>query len=160
GNIDSYHFLGYLGGQVGAFALRGGAGWTWSNVDTTRTIAFPGFREQARANYDGSTGQVFGELALPLHGGATAWEPFARLAYVHIDIDGFTERGGAAALTSSGDSNDVGYSDLGVRVATTTRFAGIVLTPHASVAWQHAIGDIDTDKTLAFASGSSSFDVL
>jgi uncharacterized protein with beta-barrel porin domain len=35
-----------------------------------------------------------------------------------------------------------------------------LLTPHASVAWQHAIGDIDPTRSLAFASGGAAFSVL
>jgi outer membrane autotransporter protein len=160
GSIDSYHLVGYLGGRVGAFALRGGAAWTWNDIETSRTIAFAGFLDHAASSYDGDTGQVFGEVALPLRYGAAALEPFARLAYVKVDTDGFSESGGAAALSSAGGNESIGYSTLGVRVAATARLAGLLVTPHASVGWQHAIGDIEPAQTLAFASGGATFTVL
>ena len=160
GSIDSYQLAGYLGGRLGDFALRGGGAWTWSNIDAGRTIAFAGFVDQTGASYHGDTGQIFGEIALPLTYAAAAWEPFARLTYVNVDTDGFAESGGPAALTSAGTNTSLGYSTLGVRVATTTRLAGARLTPHASLAWQHAIGDIDPAQTLAFASGGTAFAVL
>jgi outer membrane autotransporter protein len=159
GDVDSYQLAGYLGGRLGDFALRGGGAWTWSSIDTNRTIAFAGFLDHSGASYSADTGQLFGEVALPLSNAATAWEPFARLTYVQVDTGGFTE-GGTAALTSSGENSSLGYSTLGVRIATTTRIAGAMLTPHASVAWQHAIGDVSPTQTLAFASGGIAFNVL
>lgn len=160
GSIDSYSLIGYVGGRLGAFALRGGGAWTWSDIETARTIAFHGFADHVTASYSGDTGQVFGEIALPLNDGPAAWEPFARLSYIKVDTDGFSENGGAASLSGAGADESVGYSTLGVRVAATTRVAGISLTPHASFGWQHAIGDIVPAQTLAFASGGAAFTVL
>jgi hypothetical protein len=37
-------------------------------------------------------------------------EPFAGLAHVHLDTTGFTESGGASALSTSGARQDTGYS--------------------------------------------------
>ncbi|MCK9911710.1 autotransporter domain-containing protein, partial [Microbacteriaceae bacterium K1510] len=51
GDVDSYHLVGYLGGRIGEFALRGGGGWTWSNVETSRTIAIPGYFDRTHASY-------------------------------------------------------------------------------------------------------------
>jgi outer membrane autotransporter protein len=160
GGVDSYHLVGYVGGRIGNFAVRGGGAWTWSEIETSRTIAFPGFLDRASANYDGDTGQLFGEIALPLSSGPAAWEPFARLAYVNVDTVGFTEAGGPAALSGESANESLGYSSLGLRVATTARVAGVLLIPHVSMAWQHAYGDVDPARTLAFASGGSAFTVL
>ena len=52
--------------------------------------------------------------------GGMAVEPFAGLALVSIDGDSFRERGGAlASLRGSSTDQDVGYSTLGLRAATT-----------------------------------------
>lgn len=160
GDIDSYHLIGYVGGIIGDFALRGGGAWTWSNVETQRSVIFPGFYDRDTAGYGGNTGQVFGEVALPLGYGATAWEPFARLAYVHVETGAFTESGGAAALASSDVDQSLGLSTLGVRMAATMHIAGAEVVPHASLAWQHAFGDVEPAATLAFASGGAAFTVL
>ena len=45
--------------------VRGGGVWSWSNIDTNRSVVFPGFFESVEASYNGNTGQVFGEVALP-----------------------------------------------------------------------------------------------
>ena len=152
--IDSYHLAAYTGGPVGAFALRGGASWSWNDIDTERTVVFPGFLDRVEADYDGDTGQIFGEVALPLSAGGFAYEPFAGLAYVHVSTDRFTEQGGAAALDGFGGSQDVGFSTLGIRFATTTQIGGTTVSPRASFAWQHAFGDTDPTRALAFASGA------
>jgi outer membrane autotransporter protein len=157
--IDSYHIAAYAGGRLGSVALRTGAAWTWHDIDTSRTIAFMGFAEHADASYDGGTGQVFGELALPFATGGVALEPFAGLAYVHVDTDGFTEDGGIAALTSHGADQDVGYSRLGLRVAGTTLIGGVKAMPHASFAWQHAFDDVTPDIALAFAGAGPGFGI-
>ena len=84
-DIDSYHLAGYAGGPLGPFALRSGGIWTFHNIDTSRTVVFPGFFDRTKASYDGDTGQLFGELALPFVTKSTAVEPFAGLAYVHVN---------------------------------------------------------------------------
>jgi uncharacterized protein with beta-barrel porin domain len=56
---------------------------------------------------------VFGELGYGLTFGAIAAEPFAGLAWVHLDTTSFTETGGVSALAGSGNREDVGYSTLG-----------------------------------------------
>ena len=123
-DVEGYHLAAYAGGRVGDFALRGGGAWTWSGIDTNRTVVFPGFFEREEASYDGDTGQLFAEAALPLTASAAALEPFGRLAYVHVGMGGFTESGALAALTSSGGGDDVGYSVLGMRAAAVLQAIG------------------------------------
>ena len=42
-------------------------------------------------------------------------EPFANLAYVHLNSDSFTEKGDAAALKGGEDNREAVLSTLGVR---------------------------------------------
>ena len=150
--INSYVLGGYAGGAIGDFALRSGGTWTWSNVDTSRNVVFPGFNEFEGASYGGDTGQLFAELAYPIfaHGGIV--EPFAGLAYVHVGTDGFTESGAVAGLTTGGNDMNLGYGTLGARTGTTLVWGGTTVIPHASLAWQYAFGDTTPEQALAFAS--------
>ena len=94
--------------------------------------------------------------------GPIATEPFAGLAFVNLHTTSFSETGGtgAAALSSSAGTNDVGYSTLGARAATDWLLAsGMVLTPHASAAWQHAFGPITPTAALAFETNGAPFTV-
>ena len=65
-------------------------------------MIFPGFFEHVEASYNANTGQVFGEVALPLAHANIAYEPFAGLAWVGVDTGASPRAGGDAALTSGG----------------------------------------------------------
>ena len=86
-------------------------------------------------------------------------EPFAGLAYAHVGRDAITESGPTAALTALGSDENVGYSTLGVRAATTVPIRDVLVTPRASVAWQYTFGELTPDLALAFASSGISFGI-
>jgi outer membrane autotransporter protein len=159
-DVESYTLGGYVGGMAGAFALRGGGMWAWNEIDTSRAVVFPGFFERQKANYDADTGQLFGEVAYPTQVAGIALEPFGGLALVSIDGDSFRERGGAlASLRGSSTDEDVGYSTLGLRAATTMHWGATLVTPHVSAAWQHAFDDVTPGAALAFASTGIGFGI-
>jgi outer membrane autotransporter protein len=115
----------------------------WSSVSTNRSIVFPGFSEVARARYNVGLAQVFGEVGYGVALGNIAAEPFAGLAYVHLHSGSFAESGGLAALSGANGDQDVGYSMLGARLATSWVLPnGPAVTPRVSAAWQHAFGDV------------------
>jgi len=159
-DVESYHLGGYLGGMAGSFALRGGGMWAWSDIDTSRAVVFPGFFERQTASYDADTGQLFGEVAYPTQMGGIALEPFGGLAFVSVDTGTFRERGGRlASLRGLDTDQDVGYSTLGLRAASTMHWGATLVTPHLSAAWQHAFDDVTPDAALAFASTGIGFGI-
>ncbi len=160
--IDTPHLAAYAGANYGSWNLRSGATMSWSRIDTSRTILFPGFVDSASTRYDARTAQVFGEVGYGIALGAVAAEPFAGLAWVHLSTDGFNETGGSgsAALAGLHGSDDVGYSTLGARAAGNYLLPnGAVLIPRASVAWQHAFGDVTPSAALAFAGTAAAFTI-
>jgi outer membrane autotransporter protein len=159
-NIDAAHLAAYAGTSFGAWNVRTGAAVTWDTIGTTRMIGFPGFFEQATARYSAAQGQVFGEVGYGMAVGRFAVEPFAGLAYVHLSSTSLTEAGGLAALAGGANKEDVGYSTLGVRAATSYVLAdGKVLTPRGSLGWQHAFGTITPTANLAFQSAGIPFTI-
>ena len=60
-------------------------------------------------------------------------------------------------MRSSGFDEDVSYSTLGLRAATTIRISNMVITPKVAAAWQHAFDDVTPDASLAFASTGIGF---
>lgn len=150
-DVESGHVAAYGGTRVGAFNLRAGGTFAWHTIDTDRSIAFTGFSDRATAHYNGRTGQLFGEVGYGLAFGKVAVEPFAGAAWVRLDTDAFSEKGGAAALNVAANSFEVGYSTLGVRAASLVPLDnGMVLIPRASLAWQHAFGSVTPATALAF----------
>jgi outer membrane autotransporter protein len=150
--VDTAWIAGYAGTSLGPWKLRAGGAYGFHFIDSERAISFPGFADHASADYDAGTGQLFGEIGYRAGWRGIDFEPFAGLAWIHLDADGFSESGGPAALRASSDSADVGYSALGLRAAVRYPMAnGMIATPRLSAAWQHGFGDLTPAATLAFA---------
>jgi outer membrane autotransporter protein len=160
GGIDSAHLGAYGSLAVGGFHLRSGAAASFDTVDTSRSIAVPGFADRTRGRFNGYTAQIFSEVAYSMTTGRVALEPYAGLAYVRVHDAAFLESGGLAALSSSANNMNIGYSSLGLRAATQWTLAnGTIVVPHASAAWQYAFGDVVPTAALAFASTGAAFTV-
>ena len=142
-NVETAHLAGYGGWSFGAFNLRGGGAFAWHTIDTDRTIAFPGFFDRATANYNGRTGQIFGEVGYGFAFGNVAVEPFAGAAGCSLTTDAANERGGPAAL----DDRRRPHSRPATRRSASAPPRMIplgddmVLIPRASLAWQHAFNE-------------------
>ena len=160
GGIDSVIVGAYAGGKLGAINVRGGGSYSYDRIDTSRTIAFPGLTDSTHAHFHGGVGQLFGEVGYGLAMGNIALEPFAGLAYVHVQDGSFRESGGLAALSASSAHENLGYSTLGLRAATFIPLAnGTALVPRGSVQWQHAFGDVTPTTGLVFQSTGTAFTV-
>jgi outer membrane autotransporter protein len=150
--VDTGLIAAYAGTSMGAWKLRTGGTYAFNFIDTTRSIIFPGFTDRATADYNAGTGQVFGEIGYNASVYGIPLEPFAGLAWVHLNTNSFNEKSGPAALNGTSSDSDVGYSSLGIRAAVDHRMAGgMIVTPRLSVAWQHAYGDLTPTAALAFA---------
>lgn len=150
-NVESGHVAAYGGWSFGALNLRAGGGYGFHTIATDRTVAFPGVFDRAFANYDGNTGQIFGEAGYGFALGNVAVEPFAGGAWVRVHTDAAAERALAAGLNFAGTTFEVGYSSLGIRAASLLPLdSGMVLIPRAALAWQHAFNSVRPDAVLAF----------
>ncbi|WP_428031108.1 autotransporter domain-containing protein [Ancylobacter sp.] len=159
-DADTMILAAYAGASFDAFRLRGGASYGWSDIDTRRTVSMLSLQENPLGSYDGATANVFVEAAYAWQAGSIAFEPFAQMAWSWVDTDSFTETGAfASGLVSSGLSYDVPYSTLGLRLATTLAMGEGTVTPHTSLAWRHAYGDITPELGMAFASTGTAFTV-
>ncbi|HWA61746.1 MAG TPA: autotransporter domain-containing protein, partial [Caulobacteraceae bacterium] len=159
GSLDSYHLAAYGGAKAGPVGVRFGAAYAWHDVRTARAAVFPGFADALTGGYRAGTGQVFGEVGYGWTQGTGTLEPFAGLAHVMLHTDGFTEKGGPAALKSAGQSQSVSFASLGLRAATTIDAGGSEVGLHASAAWRHAFGDRTPTSRYSFAAGGQAFDI-
>lgn len=155
GDSDNYHLGVYGGGRWGDVALRSGLAYTWHSINTERTVAFPGFRDQLKADYDAGTFQAFGEVGYRIDLPSVALEPFANLAYVSLHTDSFTERGAAAALSSRSNTTDTTFTTLGLRASAPLSLGTTDAKVRGMLGWQHAFGDTSPLSTVAFGTGSA-----
>lgn len=158
--VDSYHLGAYAGHDLGAWRLSTGAAYSWHRGDVKRDLQYDEVSAKQKAKLDATTTQVFAEAAYRLQLQPLALEPFANLTYLHLDTEGFTEKGDAAALKSSGDQRDVVLSTLGVRASKTFHLSSQqALDVSARLGWQHSLSDIESEQHLRFASGSTPYSV-
>jgi len=150
------HIAGYAGWTGGPVSLRAGVEYAWGSSTVTRKAQFAGFLDDLGDKESRNSTQVFGEAGYGMNFDHISLEPFANVAWVSADTGMFAESGGLAALTSTGASSSVTFTNLGARVA----FDGGVLTPRASLAWQHAFGDVRPGQIVQFASTQQNFLVL
>jgi outer membrane autotransporter protein len=153
GNSTNYHVGTYAGTKIGAVSLRTGANYTWHDVDTMRSITALG--QSLYGDYDGSSFNIYGELAYRIDAGKSALEPFAALAYSRTKTDGFTETGGPAALTVESSAMNTTYTTMGLRASSDFELGGVASVARGTLGWQHAFGDIDPVSTARFATGDS-----
>jgi outer membrane autotransporter protein len=156
GESDNYHLGVYGGTEMGALGLRAGAAYTWHDISTRRSVAFPGFSDSLMADYNAGTFQAFGEAGYRIDTTTASFEPFANLAYVSLHTDGFSEKGGSAALTSTGQTTDATFTTLGIRASTAFDLGGTKATARGMVGWRHAFGDTTPLATPAFAFAAGS----
>ncbi|WP_247267438.1 MULTISPECIES: autotransporter serine peptidase EprS [Pseudomonas] len=158
--VDSYHLGAYAGHDIGGWRLSTGAAYSWHRADVKRDLQYGDVSAKQKAKVDAATTQVFGEAAYRLNLQPLALEPFANLAYVHLDTDGFTEKGDGAALKSSGEQRDAVLSTLGVRAVKRFNLSTQqALDVSGHLGWQHSLSDIDAEQHLRFASGSTPYAV-
>ncbi|MEX5663691.1 autotransporter domain-containing protein [Pseudomonas neuropathica] len=160
GDLDSWHLGAYAVRQDGPFSLRLGATYASHDGDSKRRVAFNGFSDRLKGNYDANTQQAFAELAVNVGRHNATLEPFASVGYQRYQRDSYSEKGGDAALKVFGQSRDNLSSTFGLRTAKITRLDnGMTLTPRFSAGWKHTFGEIESDTRQQLVKGGKRFEV-
>jgi outer membrane autotransporter protein len=152
---DNYHLGVYGGRQWGALSLRSGLAYSWNEISTSRNVSFTGFNDHLSSDDHAGTLQAFGELGYSLEAGGIAFEPFADLAYVHLNGGGFSEAGGAGALSVVNGSTDTTFTTLGARAAKAFMLGEALTTATGTLGWRHAYSDTVPTSANAFAGGDT-----
>ncbi|OLF55330.1 autotransporter domain-containing protein [Pseudomonas chlororaphis] len=157
---DNVHLGVYGGTALGQFDLRGGMAYTWSRIDAKRSVNFAGYNDRLKTDHDATTLQAFGELGRRFDlSPAVQLEPFANLAYVKVQSEGFKERGGAAALQAKRAADEQTSSTLGLRISTAKALDnGKQLTVYGSAGWKRDWSNNTPSDTFRFT-GSDAFRV-
>ena len=160
GDLDSRHLGAYAVRQDGPLALRLGATYASHDGSSKRRVAFNGFSDRLKGNYDANTQQAFAELGFNLGRNNVTLEPFASLGYQRYQRDSHSEKGGDAALKVFGQTRDNLSSTFGLRTAKINRLDnGMSLTPRFSAGWKHTFGELDIDTRQQLVKGGKSFEV-
>lgn len=151
---NDYHLGAYAGTQFGALGLRTGLSYSFHDIESARQVSGGGLTDHLTADYDARLFQAFGEAGYRVETVMAELEPFASLAYLTLDADGFSETGGAAALSVQSATTETVYSTLGLRADKPFTAEGKELTLGLMAGWQHAFGDANASSINAFAGGT------
>ncbi|MGJ7903821.1 autotransporter domain-containing protein [Lysobacter sp. 1R34A] len=158
GRIKTRHLGVYAGQNWGGFGLSAGLSFARHDVDLDRGIAFNGFNDRTRSNYDAGSKQGFVEGAYRFDTGAWAFEPYAQFAQVRVNSDGFQESGGAAALTGRSADSRVNLSTLGLRFNVDLKGSQQEqswLSLRGGLGRRHASGDLSPATSVAWRGGEA-----
>ncbi|MBC3776978.1 autotransporter outer membrane beta-barrel domain-containing protein [Pseudomonas sp. SWRI99] len=159
-DLDSWHLGAYAVRQDGPLSLRLGATYARHDGSSTRRVAFKGFSDRLKGNYDANTQQAFAEAGFNLGRDHLTLEPFASLGYQRYQRDTYSEKGGDAALKVYGQTRDNFSSTFGLRVAKINSLDnGMHLTPRLSAGWKHTFGEIESDTRQQLLKGGKRFEV-
>lgn len=159
-SADSYHVGAYIGQQQGPLRITAGASHSWHRIDVKRDLQLGASPERLKVKRDAQSTQVFTEAAYSLNLQPLALEPFANLAYVHLDNDSFTEKGGDAALKGGDDTRDAVLSTLGVRAGNRFNLTDTqTLDVSGTLGCQHNLSKTSAEQHLAFTSSATAFAV-
>ncbi len=159
-SVDSYHLGAYLGHELDALRLSVGGAYSWHRIDVKRDLQLGDVSGKQKSKRDTTTAQLFTEAAYRLDVQPFALEPFANLAYVHLNSDSFTEKGNAAALKGGEDNRDAVLSTLGLRANKAIALSDKQqLELSGTLGWQHNLSSTQSEDHLAFANGNTAFSV-
>lgn len=105
---------------------------------TTSRVALGSFND---AKFSGDHYAIRGTVGTDIRVSGWVVTPEIGLQYMRVMTDGFTERGGAAALIVGSDSAESLRSSVGARFAYDYAYNGGVLTPELRLAWLHEFSD-------------------
>lgn len=159
-SVDSYHLGAYLGHEIDALRLSVGGAYSWHRIDVKRDLQFGDVSGKQKSKRDATTAQLFTEAAYRLDLQPVALEPFANLAYVHLNSDSFSEKGDAAALKGGENNRDAVLSTLGLRASKAIALSDQKqLELSGTLGWQHNLSNTRSEDHLAFVNGNTAFSV-
>ena len=155
-SVSIYGGKSFLQSSGSALNVMAGAAYAWHDINSKRDLTLAGQNQELEADYRGNTTQIFGELGyeIPVAPQASV-EPFVGAAWMKQRMGSFSEDGGTAALSGSRQSNDITTTTVGLRGRMDTEIAGAPARLSATLGWRHAMGDVDPERTMAFATGPS-----
>jgi fibronectin-binding autotransporter adhesin len=152
---ETYHLAAYGAGQWGALGVSGGVAAAWSQIETDRQVVFPGVAQRLQADYDATTVQAFAEVNWSIPASWGVIQPFASVARVSVDADGFSEVGGSGALAVEAADQAVTLATLGLGASRAFHRAdGRSGAINGRIGWRTASGERATATTQAFAGGA------
>lgn len=153
GTGDTFQGALYGTFSTDLFYLGGVARYGYTQMDTTRRVAFGGLYETADGDFNGYSISGSVEAGLAAQELATVFfQPMASFQYTYLDSEEFSETGAPGVnLNVDSESLSSEVTNLGLRVYrpfAMDRNTSII--PELRVRWAHEFGDIDRKVAARF----------
>ena len=157
--IDSYVTSLYSSYSARRWYLDTSLTYGYHQYDSTRAVTFAaGNAQSLTASYGGQQFGARAEAGVPLPLGRVLVTPLVSLAYNNLRQDGYSERGGAAALVVGSSSTDSLRSGLGAKLSSKAATIGNwEIRPNARAVWLHEFDGSAPTLTAGYVAGGSAF---
>ncbi|MFD2232263.1 autotransporter outer membrane beta-barrel domain-containing protein [Phaeospirillum tilakii] len=157
--IDSYVTSLYSSYSARRWYLDTSLTYGYHQYDSTRAVTFAaGNAQSLTASYGGRQLGARAEAGVPLPLGRVLVTPLVSFAYNNLRQDGYTERGGAAALVVGSSSTDSLRSGLGAKLSSKAATIGNwEIRPNARAVWLHEFDGSAPTLTAGYVAGGSAF---
>jgi outer membrane autotransporter protein len=154
GNSNNYSLGVYAGTKKDNLSVRSALIYTRNNISTSRSVNFPSYNDSLSADYSANGLQAFGEVGYAFHADNTVFEPFNNLASIILRTGSFNETGTESALHADGQTTNVTFNTVGIRVANDFSIHSVNLTTSGMLGWRHAFGSTTPESTQNFVGGT------
>lgn len=153
-DVKGHAFTLYGGYELGNYFVDGNLTYSANSNDATRNV----LGTKAKGSYDSDMlgASVTAGYTFNLDGNIVL-EPLLAARYANIKIDGFSEKGSPAALTTGSQRYEIAELGLGARVATNYALGQGTLEPQVQVMALHDLAADQTKSTSAFVAAGNPF---
>lgn len=153
-DVKGHAFTLYGGYELGNYFVDGNLTYSANSNDATRNV----LGTKAKGSYDSDMlgASVTAGYTFNLDGNIVL-EPLLAARYANIKIDGFSEKGSPAALTTGSQRYEIAELGVGARVATNYALGQGTLEPQVQVMALHDLAADQTKSTSAFIAGGNPF---
>jgi outer membrane autotransporter protein len=152
-DVDSKHIGFYSSYNSDGWYLDSVLTYGWASYETKRLVRLMG--EQVEADFDGREISGYFEAGFDWHaGGGWLVQPLVSLQISYLDVEDYTETGGASALSYDDQTFRSYKASVGVRVAEeiSTGADGLSSGAEVRARWVHEFGDVTSSVDAHFAS--------
>jgi len=155
-DVDSGSVAAYASYIDRAFHLFGSASYTYSFIDTDRTIAFGGLNRSAGADYNGHQITAYSEAGYTRKFGSGYVQPVLAGRYTWLNRESFSETGAGALNLNARSETDHRFDTIaGLRVSASQEFKGVTLVPQAKAFYTHTFGAVRGNAEFTFTGGGT-----
>ncbi|PIU53040.1 MAG: hypothetical protein COS90_08375 [Deltaproteobacteria bacterium CG07_land_8_20_14_0_80_60_11] len=155
-NANIIPFNAYSAFFVKGFYVNGALGYTYSNYDMERNVAFGTINRTAKANTSGNQFQAAGETGYDFKVGNAIVGPTVSLQYATQTTAGFTEsNAGALNLKVGSQTADSLQTGIGARASYRAKVGNVTVKPQLAVVWQHEFSNNTRGVNARLAQGST-----